>query len=190
MAIRLKQPFMKLCLLIGMAAAAPGCAMPGSAKGGQGASAASIKDSKGQAGPGLAELARTPTDAQVMQSGSIPSSTRALAAGDAAIPLKRLGNENGVPLRELARVLQFNTDWDGKSQTLRMGDRDFPYEFTAGSTRALKDGDAVTLPAAPVLADGELYLPVSAVADTLRAEMAYDIQGDRLFVSSVVRKCI
>lgn len=181
MAIRIIRPLLQTLLIAGIAAAATGCAAYG---GKQGAPAVQKQDMAGQLGQGEAEATRTPATAGPEGARTDPAAQgiQALDAADAVISMKSIGSDKFVPLDELARVLQFATLWDERKQTLRMGDNDLPYEFTINSARAIKNGDAMTLPGAPVMAGEAVYLPASAVADMFWDEMSYDMQEDRLIV--------
>jgi cell wall-associated NlpC family hydrolase len=163
--------FLRVALFVSLAAA-PGCA---AADGEQAGHKEQSYGRQGQAGAGLAAPVRTP--AQIRESGMPAPGT-----DNAVIRMRAIDNTEYVPLRELADVLQFTTAWDAKTQTLRMGDYDAPYAVTMNSRQAVKNGGAITLPAAPRLEGGTAYLPSSAIADLFREEMSYEIRDGRLTV--------
>jgi cell wall-associated NlpC family hydrolase len=166
-------------VLFASLAAAPGCAANGWL---QEAQKQQNQGQQGQSWPGSADPAQTPAEARKLQVGSLPEGMQALGTDNAVIRMRVIDNTKYVPLRELADVLQFTTVWEAKTQTFRMGDNDAPYAVTMNSRQAVKNGDAIALPAAPRLEGGAAYLPASAVADLFREDMSYEIRDDRLIV--------
>jgi cell wall-associated NlpC family hydrolase len=129
------------------------------------------------------QIQRAGNSAAKPQASSAPGEAANLGADDAVIPLLSINDKKYVPISDLVKTLQLNTAWNSTAGTLRMGDNDLPLAFTIDSTKAEKDGDPITLPDAPKQQGDSSYLPVSAVADLLRAEMsAYEIQGDRMIL--------
>ncbi|MFC0214038.1 NlpC/P60 family protein [Paenibacillus chartarius] len=103
-------------------------------------------------------------------------------SGDAVIASESINGASYIPLRKLTDILELQTEWDATSQTMRMGENDFPFELTNNSTKAVKDGDPVTLPAPPVMKDGSMYVPLSAVVDLFRQDMNAEVRDGQLIV--------
>jgi cell wall-associated NlpC family hydrolase len=122
------------------------------------------------------------SDGSQQHAQSTPSGVHALGTDNAIVPISTINNTNYVPLRELANVLQFRTNWDSAHQKLRLGDIDAPYEIRMNSKTAVKDGDEITLRDVPVLQGDTAYLPVSSLSDLFHEEMSYEVKNKQLII--------
>jgi cell wall-associated NlpC family hydrolase len=112
--------------------------------------------------------------------GIKPGSVRAQSAGDAVIPLKNIGTAAYVPMRDLADVLEFRSNWSTALTTLQIGDNDANYEIQINSTRAVKDGEVIQVDRPFLLQGDSVYVPVSALSDLFQEDMSYDIRDGEL----------
>jgi cell wall-associated NlpC family hydrolase len=101
---------------------------------------------------------------------------------DAVIAITPLNHVSYVAVPELAKVLKFNTGWQGAQQTLLLGDNDANFELSMNSTKASKDGTQVQVNE-PFLKQGEIaYIPVSALRDLFHDDMAFNVNNGQLHI--------
>jgi hypothetical protein len=101
--------------------------------------------------------------------------TRILQNESAMVPLRSMNGKRWIPVRRMAETAGYTAAWEQGTRTLRIGDNDPVYELTAGSHRALKEGQTISLPDAPIMLDGAPFMTVEAAGDLFRDELAYEI---------------
>ncbi|GAA3401955.1 NlpC/P60 family protein [Paenibacillus hodogayensis] len=96
---------------------------------------------------------------------------RLLQAEEGTIPIVTVDGKKMISAAKLAELLDYQQDWDAAAGKLRMGDNDAEYELTGGSKQAVMEGGNVTLPEAPQVHQGTLYVPVDALGDIFRHDV-------------------
>lgn len=99
---------------------------------------------------------------------------------DGIIRLSRKNGELYVPLQRLAEMLEFKTSHDPETGTYRIGDNDVAFELKAGSGKASRYGDPVTLDKPVVSMNGELYVPLDAIKTLFADVFEYEVDGEAL----------
>lgn len=100
-----------------------------------------------------------------------------LQAEEGRIPIATINGKSYIPAAKLAELLDYQMEWDAATNTLQMGSIDPDYELTGGSNRATKEGDPVTLREAPVVSDGALQIPVSALGELFQDDFSYELRN-------------
>ncbi|HZG76402.1 MAG TPA: NlpC/P60 family protein [Paenibacillus sp.] len=108
--------------------------------------------------------------------------TQAQGAQPITVPFVSSGGERYVALDTLVDVLQYDFYVTESKDVREIGDRDPLFRLQAGSTKAMKDGDSVTLSAAPKLVGGKMMLPLAAASDLFSDEMAFETGQDGLLL--------
>ncbi|MEF3302301.1 C40 family peptidase [Paenibacillus sp. GYB003] len=142
----------------------------------------------GGAGGGLFRQSRqsAPGDDTTTRSGAphpgalSGSGPELLNADEGRIPIVTLDGKPYISGPKLAELLEFQTAWDAAAGKLSMGDTDAVMELTGGSAQAVKEGDAVTLPDAPKVAEGILYIPVAVLPDLFHDDIRYEQRSGEL----------
>ncbi len=106
--------------------------------------------------------------------------TQSQAGQPITVPYVADGGERYVALDTLVDVLQYEHYVTESKDVREIGDKDPLFRLQAGSTRAMKDGDDVTLSAAPKLVGGKMMLPISAASDLFSDEMVFEPGQDGL----------
>ncbi|SEB90605.1 C40 family peptidase [Paenibacillus sp. GP183] len=101
---------------------------------------------------------------------------------DAVIAVKTIGTHTYIPVNDLAKVLQYQTNWSSPRKNLQLGDTDANYEIQINTTRALKSGEAIQVNQPFLLQGDSAYLPVSALGDLFQEDMSYDIRDGQLLI--------
>src|SRR5690606_16263385 len=103
--------------------------------------------------------------------------------GDQDQAVIRMTDQNGklyVPVKELAGLLQFKSDWDPETNSFQVGDNDVAYEIKPNSAEAMKEGEPVKLTAPAITLDGGTYIPFESLDVLFGDAMDYHISGDEL----------
>ena len=96
------------------------------------------------------------------------------------LPVATIDGKQYVSALKLAELLDFQTEWDNGTGTLGMGPIDSEYVLKNGSNQAEKEEESVSLAEAPILHEGELHIPISALADLFGEEITYQLSNGQL----------
>jgi cell wall-associated NlpC family hydrolase len=118
-----------------------------------------------------------PLDANQQQKG-----IQTQSINDAVIAVKTIGVNTYIPVNDLAKVLQYQTNWSSPRKILQLGDNDANYEIQMNTTRAVKSGEAIKVNQPFLLQGDSAYLPVSALSDLFQEDMSYDIRDGQLHI--------
>lgn len=102
--------------------------------------------------------------------------------GDAVIALKAHNGQRYVSLREFTDIMQYQTDWDERMQTMRIGENDVMFEIRSNSREARKDGRPVLLSHPAVTIHGETFIPADAVGALFDDVMQYKMTKEKLLI--------
>ena len=84
----------------------------------------------------------------------------------------------------LLEALGASLTWSGDKRTVTGRRLSETVQLIAGSNTALVNGKAVQLPAAPVVKDGRLYVPVRAITDAFGASAEWDAEHYMVSITS------
>ena len=101
---------------------------------------------------------------------------------DAVIAVKSHNGQRYVSLREFTEVLQYKSDWDERTQTMRIGENDVMFEISSNSREARKDGKPVLLSHPAVTIHGETFIPADAVNAMFADVIEYKMTKDKLLI--------
>ncbi len=79
-----------------------------------------------------------------------------------------------VPLLPLGEALGAKTEWIPSRQAASIDLPGVHMEITAHSSAAMVNGEKISLPVAPVIKDGEIVVPLRAVAEVLKIPVQWD----------------
>lgn len=109
--------------------------------------------------------------------------SQVLSTGQGAVPIREHNGEAYVQADQVIDLLGFNKNWEQEQRTLKFGDNDANYEVKADSTEVRKGEDKLNIKSAPVLLDGALFLPVSALGDLLSEDTTFTVQDGKVVFS-------
>jgi hypothetical protein len=95
--------------------------------------------------------------------------------------------ENGIvfaPARSIFARWGMELAWDAKSGSLTAVKRDNRLNLTLGNPYANVNGRVTTLPAAPLLREGTMYVPLEPVASSLGAETVWSGKLNTMYVKT------
>lgn len=116
-----------------------------------------------------------PSAANTGQAAILPAEN-----GEGRLPLKHANGEDYVDAGKLIETIGFKCAWENNNQVLKFGENDAAFEIRKDSTEARKEEDSIRLKTAPVVIDGALHIPVSALADLLREDVVFAKEGEQL----------
>jgi len=93
-----------------------------------------------------------------------------------------------VPVKGVFDRLGAGIVWDSAAKSVTIAAQDMRLEFTIGSTEGSLNGQAISLGAAPEIADGNTLVPLRLVATALGADIAWDQQRRRVYVQAASRE--
>ncbi|CAM2778383.1 C40 family peptidase [Paenibacillus sediminis] len=106
--------------------------------------------------------------------------TKSMNVQEVLIPLMTKGTVSYVSADQLAKALHYHSKWKEDIHTFQMGEVDPVYSFTANSLHARKAGRSIRLSEKPMLINGKMYLPVTAVSDVFKNEIQMHVKGNKL----------
>lgn len=113
------------------------------------------------------------------------SNVNMLDADVGRIPIVALDGKSYISAQKLAELLEYQTDWNSAAGKLVMGDNGEEYELTGGSSKAVKEGGAITLPDSPRVADGALHIPVDALPDLFQEVISYELRSGEVVLHPI-----
>jgi hypothetical protein len=117
-----------------------------------------------------------------------------LAAGAAAaertllqtdVPPERRAGRTFVPMRAVSEALGASVAWEPRERAVTIAREERTVVLRVGSRRALVDGGAVTLDAAPYIRDGRTMVPLRFAAEALETPVHYEARTESVLVGPV-----
>ncbi len=88
--------------------------------------------------------------------------------------IEKSNNRLLVPARDLGRMLGARVKWNPSTGQLQVAARGLKLVLAPGAARAVLNGRPVPLPVAPVMAGGQLLVPLRFVAETFGREVIWE----------------
>lgn len=105
-------------------------------------------------------------------------------SGDAVIAMTEHNGQLYVPVRAIADVLQFQTEWDRRTSLFKVGDNDVAYEIKANTTEATIAGKPIRLGSPSVMIDGSTYIPYEELGKIFGDAMDYEKQDSTIRIKA------
>ncbi|OIA99478.1 copper amine oxidase [Paenibacillus sp. LC231] len=87
-----------------------------------------------------------------------------------------------VPFRGISRAMGAEVRWDQAKQTAIVSNGKHTTSYTVGQNHAIKDSEAVTLDAPPLLKDGRVYIPLRFSAEGLGGKVVWNNQAKEAMI--------
>ncbi|MBC9785955.1 hypothetical protein H1S01_15830 [Heliobacterium chlorum] len=79
-----------------------------------------------------------------------------------------------LPIRGILNAMGANIQWDGRTQSITVIDKDSTYQFSIDSYMAWKNGKEISLSHPPKNLDGQTMVPLSFIQELLSANVSWD----------------